>query len=69
MTVSNQWETVKQQCAGFNEAGYVVKCEPTGIRIARGLKTWHFADPDCDIIIAQLAQLWRVLDVNTCQKH
>ena len=69
MTVSNQWETVKQQCAGFNEAGYVVKCEPTGIRIARGLKTWQFSDPDPDIIIKQLAQLWKVVYVKEKQKH
>ena len=69
MPTYNQWETVKAQCSAYNEAGFVVKCEPYGVRIARGLKTWQFSDPDWDIIIKQLAQLWRIVHVEERKKH
>ena len=73
----DQWETVKQQCSAFNESGYIVKCEmqsqmneaDPAIRISKGLKTWHFSDPDWNRVIAQLAQLWKVLHVKEREKH
>jgi hypothetical protein len=36
--------------------------------IARGLKTWKFSDPDPEIIIHQLAYLWKVLGVREILK-
>lgn len=68
MEINNQWETIKQQCSAYNELGYVVKCEPFGIVIARGLKTWKFSDPDPEVIIRQLAYLWKVLGVREILK-
>ncbi len=68
-----EWETIKQQCSGFNEMGFVVKCDIQSqenggapqIRIAKGIKTWNFSDPDCNIVIKQLAQLWKTITANT----
>lgn len=77
MPTNNQWETVKAQCAGFNEIGFVVKCDMQGqkedaapaIRIAKGLKSWHFSDLDWDVVIKQLAQLWKVVNAKERKKH
>lgn len=77
MPTLNEWETVKAQCAAFNELGYVVKCDiqpmtenaAPAVRIARGMKTWQFADPDWNVVIKQLAQLWRVVHVKANEAH
>lgn len=77
MPTSEQWETVKQQCASFSERGYIVKCDMQSkekgaaplVRIAKGLKVWQFSDPDWDIVIKQLAQLWKIMNVKEMQKH
>lgn len=65
MPTLNQWETVKAQCSGFNELGFIVKCElnyaGSAIRISKGLKTWKFSEPDWEVVIKQLAQLWKTL--------
>ena len=73
MPTINEWETVKQQCSAFNERGFVVKCDVNhagaAIRIAKGLKVWHFYEPDTNVVIKQLAQLWRFIDVKERKKH
>ena len=77
MPTITEWETVKQQCSAFNEAGYIVKCDiqshangaKPAIRIASGLKTWHFAEPDWDVTIRQLAQLWKTENAKAREKH
>jgi hypothetical protein len=69
MPTLNEWETVKQQCSAFNEMGYFVKCDiqsmkkdaAPAIRIAKGMKTWQFSDPDWQVVIRQLAHLWKML--------
>lgn len=70
-----QFETVKQQCKSFEELGCIASLkiatdsweygEPR-IIIAAGSKRYFLSDPDWNIIIAQLAQLYRTL---TCYKE
>ena len=68
MPDSKQWETVKQQCNAFREKGYLTICDMQSIIygaaprvkiIHSPQKQWHFSDPNWDVVIAQLATLWK----------
>lgn len=68
MPDSIQWETVKQQCNAFKEKGYLTICDMQSVIygaaprvkiIHSQQKQWHFSDPDWNVVIAQLAALWK----------
>lgn len=67
MSTAAQYETIKQQCKAFEWAGYPAtfktppflrKSEPC-VKIEGFLKQWHFSDPSWDVVISQLATLWK----------
>lgn len=62
-------QTIKQQCLSFQELDYEVSytlrrpvnhLEPK-VTIGRNGKEWHFADPDWDIVVRQIAQLYKTI--------
>ena len=68
MPSHQQWETVKQQCNAFRDKGYLTICDmqsaiygaaPRVKIIHSQQKQWLFSDPDWNVVIAQLATLWK----------
>lgn len=61
-----QYETVKQQCNAFKEIGFFVsfqfqdkdKYGEPKIYLLFKNKSWRFCDPDWNVIIFQLANLY-----------
>jgi hypothetical protein len=67
MPTSRQYETAKQQANSFRALNYTVTFEMQSmangaapkIIITKGIKTWKFSEPDWDVVIKQLAQLYK----------
>lgn len=61
-------ETIKQQCLALNSSGfetvstifYVAFEAQCKVIIRKNLRAWHFADPDLNVIIAQLCMLQKI---------
>ena len=69
MPNSIQYDTAKAQAESFVEHGYTVKFDmqpqaqdaAPAIMISKGFKVWKFSDPAWEIVIQQLAQLYKIL--------
>ena len=72
MPTENQYQTVKQQCKSFENMGYPTSFKmqslqqgaAPAIKIDAFFKKWHFCEPDWDIVIKQLACLYKHLTRN-----
>lgn len=78
MPTATQYETVKQQVKSFEELGYLGEleilpknrdCAPK-IMLAKyewcqKNKIYHFSDPDWNVVIKQLAELYKTLKTRT----
>ena len=69
MPTSQQYDTIKQQCNAMREIGCMVNFEmqprdrdaAPKIQIGRNGKLYHFCDPDWNVAIAQIAQLYKIM--------
>ena len=76
MPTAIQYETVKQQCKSFEMLGYPVTFKMQSmqqgaaplIKIDAFFKRWHFCEPDWNIVIKQLACLYKHLTKEYKQK-
>lgn len=75
MPTQHQYETVKQQCLAFESIGFKTELRTLGLKdeaspavtVNLSGKIYKFSDPDWNIVITQLACLYKNIQIDNKQ--